>query len=101
MYELTEELQPGGDVLYYDGDGDYIDGLPTRNDLINENDNDISIRIKNSINVNKPVLFMPNDIIESVDYSEKYPIFILKIFGILEDGSKTEVNIRNVDVFFD
>jgi len=84
-----------GSKLYYNGEED-IPELSTRYSLI-EKENNSSIKlVKNHIKHNKKMLFMPIDINENNNRS-----YTLILFGTLVNGEKAEVNITNVDVFFD
>lgn len=93
--DFLSELSQGGNgfSIYYKGEDDIIN-LPTRTDLIK--DDKITTVINNYIENNQTLFFMPIDINE--DNRDRY---ILKIFGVLMNGSKVEVNITNIEVFFD
>lgn len=95
MTDSLSELGQGGNGIniYYNGNDD-IDQLPTRESIIK--DDKITEVINSYISDNKTLFFMPIDINE--DNRKDY---ILKIFGILMNGSKVEVNITGIDVFFD
>ncbi len=95
MSDNLSNLDNGGEgvVIHYTGTDD-IDDLITREDII-KNDK-ITEVINSHISKKQSLFFMPNDIIE--DNRKDY---ILKIFGILMNGSKVEVNITGIDVFFD
>jgi DNA polymerase elongation subunit (family B) len=94
MDELSElGNKTNGNIIYYNGEED-IYKLIRRNDLYKYDK--ITSVINNYIDKKQTILFMPNDINE--DNHNKY---ILKIFGILMNGAKVEVNIIDIDVFFD
>lgn len=89
------ELGIGGNGLkyYYNGEEDIPD-LSTRESII-RNDT-ITKTIYDHISSNKRLFFMPIDINEN-----NFNSYQLKIFGILMNGSKVEVNITGIDIFFD
>jgi len=82
-----------GQIINYNGTDDIID-IPTRENII-KNDN-ITDVVNGYIKNRKPLFFMPIDINE-----DNYSNYILKIFGILINGSKVEINITGIDIFFD
>jgi DNA polymerase elongation subunit (family B) len=90
-----EFLENGGNgiILRYNGEDD-IQDLPTRESLIK--DDDITTTINNSIKNRDNIYFMPCDINE-INFNN----YQLRIFGTLLNGSKAEVNITDIDVFFD
>ena len=47
---------------------------------------------------NNGMIFMPNDIIDTIGRDGKY---VMIIYGILPDGTKTELTITDIRVFFD
>ena len=89
------ELNIGGNgiVIHYNGEND-IPSLTTREQIIA--DDKITKTINNHIANNSQILFMPIDVTES-----NYGSYTLKLFGVLMNGSKAEVNITDIDVFFD
>jgi DNA polymerase elongation subunit (family B) len=103
----------GGAVLRYDG-RDYLpDGVPTRAELVAAQDlrdllgsrtpegKSTSTKLREKLAAGAPVFFMPSDIEETNDYSDGAPEYVIRAFGALMDGSKAEVVITGVDVFFD
>lgn len=82
--EHLESLESGeGTVLYYDNADDIK--IPLRSNFITE------------INITgQRLYFMPNDMSE-VNRSR----YILKVYGVLINGQKIEVNITDIDMFFD
>jgi DNA polymerase elongation subunit (family B) len=81
-----------GQTEYYDG-SDHV-SITSREELI-ANDT-ITIRIKEHIHDKRPLCFMPIDIYE--DNSKDYT---LRVYGILMNGSKVEVNLTGLHVFVD
>lgn len=91
----------GGKIVRYNGD-DWIEGIPTRETLVTATDtNGISATIQKHADANKPIFFMPNDIEETNEYIHGVPVYALRVFGIMMDGSKADVLITGIDVFFD
>lgn len=75
-----------------------IDLLPRRADLI---DVTIGDAFRKQVEQSKPIIFMPNSIVEKNIWSggaNKYHVYI---FGILPCGSKTLCVLKNIPVFFD
>lgn len=68
--------------------------IPQRSDFLNA---EMQSNIVKILRKSAPVLFMPNDILER-EINGKY---IINVFGILLDGSKTCVQLTNVPIFFD
>src|SRR5436190_4706639 len=63
--------------------------IPQRTDLIN----------KCELNFKDPILFLPISVENSTDYRSKS--YVLKLHGVLTNGQKVIVNIKNIKVFFD
>jgi DNA polymerase elongation subunit (family B) len=103
-YEPDDALgagDPAGPVVRYRGE-DWIEGVPTRDDIVAEQDaNGLSAGIRRHMDEGKTVFFMPTDIEETNEYANGYPAYTLKLFGPLMDGSKAEVVVTGIDVFFD
>ena len=47
------------------------------------------------------VYFMPVDVEDSNEYAGGLPTYVLRIYGALADGSKAEVTVTGIRVFFD
>lgn len=91
------ELGTGGNGISINYDGsEYID-IPDRDYYVS-----LDTKINKSVNeqiIKKGVMFfMPVDINDINIYNQEY---ILQIYGILADGSKAEVQLKNIPVFFD
>jgi DNA polymerase elongation subunit (family B) len=81
-----------GITINYNGEDDI--NIPVREDLYKSDK--ITKNLEKHIESNQLLFFMPIDINEV--NIKKYS---LKIFGILMNGAKTEVNITGIDIFFD
>ena len=110
----------GPPPLHYDiADGEdaaatSIPGIPTRHDFIVADETGCKLHnaVLATVRQNKPSLFLPNDIHEGVEWhrpegakygdnNESTQRYVLTLFGILEDGSKAQVVLRDVPVYFD
>lgn len=105
-YAPDDELgsgDPAGPLLRYDG-GDWLEGLPTRADLIAEQDGaetPTTAALRAHLDAGRTVFFMPTDIEETNEYQGGLPVYTLRLFGALMDGSKADVSVTGVRVFFD
>jgi len=94
MDELANlDIGGKGILIHYNGETD-ITELPIRNSMLNIDDMQTMAR---SISKCSTIYFMPVDIIEP----EFYKPYYLKIFGSLITGEKAEINIMDIEVFFD
>lgn len=95
-----ETLGVGGNgiIIRYNGENN-IDELLTRNKLV-ERDIKLHKTINEQIQKRSLMHFMPNDINEINTFTANSS-YILQIFGVLADGSKAEVNLTDVPIFFD
>lgn len=114
MGETTHEVEDGfvpdealgkgdakGTVLRYKGE-DWLAGLPTRDEIVEEQKPaDLPGKIRAHAGDGKPVFFMPGDVEETNEYEGGFPVYVLKLFGTMMDGSKAEVTVTDIDVFFD
>jgi len=96
---------PGdGDIVRYKG-ADYIEGVPTRLDIIDECDEldgkNVSKTVRSDLDNEKQIFFMPTDVEEVNEYVNGNPVYTLRVFGATKDGSKTAVTITDIPVFFD
>lgn len=92
---LLSEIGIGGTGIkhYYNGLDD-IDTLSTRESIINNDD--ITHKLNKHIKNGQKIFFLPIDVNE-VNIKN----YQLRLFGILMNGAKIEVNITGIDVFFD
>lgn len=91
------------DPEFIKGVPDVIPGLPTRHDLITQTDEGKRLHeiVLKTVRTSKPVLFHPNDIKESISYDKGRAKYVLTIYGITQDGSKAQVVLKDVPVYFD
>ncbi len=74
--------------------------LPTRGEYL---DQTMRATFAAQVNAGKPLLFMPNDILEKPEWSRDVGQTVYKIymFGVLPCGSKTLVILDDIPVYFD
>jgi DNA polymerase elongation subunit (family B) len=103
-FELDGALGPpgrGGKVVHYDG-ADWIEGVPTRDDLVAESDTaGTSAALRRHLDAGKPIFFMPVDVEDTHEYADGLLVYTLSIYGVLMDGSKAFVKTVGVPVFAD
>jgi DNA polymerase elongation subunit (family B) len=90
----------GGVVLHYKGE-DWLDGIPSRDDLVVKSGGKTSAALRQHLEAGRQIFFMPTDLEETNVYTDGYPVYALRIFGALMDGSKADVTVTGIDVFFD
>ncbi len=92
---------PNGPLIHYRGE-DGIDGIPSRDDLVAaHNTNGLSERIRAHADSGKGVFFMPADVEETNEYRHGAPVYALRLYGAMMDGSKAEVTLTDIPVYFD
>jgi len=94
-----------------DGAATAIPGIPTRHDFVvaDEEGRRAHLETLAAVRQGQTVRFRPNDIHEGVEYhrpegqrgGESVQRYVLTFYGILEDGSKAQVVMRDVPVYFD
>lgn len=77
---------------------EFLHNLPKRNDFIDKKRNE---RITKSIQENKPILFHGHTINEQHHFIDFHQEYVLVLIGVLEDGSKTALAVKNIDIFID
>ena len=90
----------GGKTVKYTG-GDWINGIPSRSDIVTECSNKATDAMLMSLQGGQPIHFLPVDVDDVNEYNKGGPSYVLRMYGILIDGSKAEVILTNVPVFFD
>lgn len=110
---IPDEEMPGvgGTRIIYNGDDDIIPGIATqyddvrgamvREDIVRENDDGMIPYLSKRLNSGLSVWFMPTAIEDSNEYKYGVSAYVLKMYGVLFDGSKTEVTITGIHPFFD
>lgn len=91
-----------GKIVNYSSTKEFLESLPIRSDFIDKSEsNNIAKLITNK----KPILFLPNDVIEthSSENENGYKTFVYKLLliGILQDGQKAAVVLNNIKPFMD
>ena len=77
---------------------DQIYLLPKREDYL---DAKLKAAINHQINNKKPIIFMPNDVLEKNDWVNGGLVYKIYITGVLPCGSKLYVRLDNVEVYFE
>jgi len=92
----------GGRVVRWDGSDGPIAGIPTRDDLVAANGGaEVSASLRKHIEGGRAVFFMPTDVEETNEYVGGQAVYALRLYGNLVDGSKADVTVTGIDVFFD
>jgi DNA polymerase elongation subunit (family B) len=102
-YEPDDGLGSGdadGPLVRYNGE-DWIEGVPTRDDILAKYAGAITEVVRNNLDSGKSVFFMPTDVEETNEYSNGYPVYTLRLFGVLMNGAKAEVTVTGIDMYFD
>ena len=87
-------------LFRYTGEN-YLPGIPTRNDIVAENDEGLTEILENALINRQNIPFMPVDIEESNEYINQTPHYVLRLYGPLINGQKAVVTITGIKVFFD
>ena len=75
-----------------------LDILPSRKDFLSPT---LKAAFASQISTRKPVLFLPNSVVEKIDYLDGVLKLRIYLFGILPCGSKACVVLDNIDVHVD
>jgi hypothetical protein len=91
-----------GAVTYYDAavDGEAVPGLPTRAELVAASPGP-SAKIAADLAGRRAIFFMPVAVEETNEYRGGPATYALRLYGALMDGSKAEVTVTGIAVFFD
>ena len=73
--------------------------IPTRNDIVAENDEGLTMILENALANHQNVPFMPVDVEESNEYINRTPHYVLRLYGSLIKGQKAVVTITGIKVF--
>lgn len=96
-----EANRGGPPPIRYRG-GDYVPGIPTRADLVAASaPAELRASLERLVAEGRPVLFLPNSLEETNEYVGGEPVYVVRLFGVLPDGAKTEVVLVPDCVFFD
>ena len=85
-------------LLSYSG-AEWLDGIPTRADLIAASA-DASAALA-PLARGGPVRFMPVDVEDINEFDRGGPVYALRLYGAMPDGSKAEVTVVGIRPFFD
>ncbi|CAG8580846.1 9227_t:CDS:2, partial [Ambispora gerdemannii] len=87
--------------LRYDGAGP-LTGIPSRNDIVAEFDNGMTVILQQSLSGKQPIHFMPTEVSDDTsEYVNGISSYILRITGTLINGQKAVVKITGIKPFFD
>ncbi|RIB11813.1 hypothetical protein C2G38_2202420 [Gigaspora rosea] len=87
-------------LLRYFGE-DYLIGIPTRNDIVIEDDKGLTAILEDVLSKRQDILFMAVDIEESTEFINGQACYILRLYGPLINRQKAVVSITGIQVFFD
>src|SRR5271170_1681132 len=87
-----------GKIIQFEDSQKFENLLPKRDDFV---DKDRFNTLSKGIRNNKPMVFLPNDILEQHFKDGGRLMYKLILFGILRDGSKAAVVLNGIYPFFD
>ncbi|GBB91215.1 hypothetical protein RclHR1_01840012 [Rhizophagus clarus] len=88
-------------ALRYDG-ASPLTGIPSRNDIVAEFDNVMTVILQQSLFGKQPIHFMPTEVSDDTsEYVNNISSYILRITGTLINGQKAVVKITGIKPFFD
>ena len=76
----------------------FCDQLPQRSDFV---DPELSAEISKKIRNDKPILFLPNDLLEQHYRDGKSLVYKLLLMGVLRSGEKAAVVLKGITPFFE
>lgn len=88
------------EVIRYDGEN-YLDGIPTRNDIVMENDEGLTAILDDALSNHQEVPFMAVDFEGSSEKIGGKNHYVLRLYGSLINGQKAVVTLIGLRVFFD
>src|SRR5947208_1923530 len=86
-------------LFHYFG-GDYL-GIPTRNDIVAENDEGLSAILNNALAKREEIPFMAVDFEGSSEKIGEKNHYVLRLYGSLINGQKAVVTLTGIQIFFD
>jgi len=89
-----------GQLLRYFG-GDYLTGLPTRDNIVAENDEGLSAILNNALAKREEIPFMAVDFEGSSEKIGEKNHYVLRLYGSLINGQKAVVTLTGIQIFFD
>ncbi|GES94266.1 DNA polymerase family B-domain-containing protein [Rhizophagus clarus] len=89
-----------GQVIRYSGKN-YLPGIPTRDDIVAENDGGLTAILKDALSSCQEIPFMAVDFGGSSEKIGKKNRYVLRLYGSLINGQKAVVTLTGIQVFFD
>ncbi|CAB4377740.1 unnamed protein product [Rhizophagus irregularis] len=89
-----------GQVIHFFGKN-YLNGVPTRDDIVAENDEGLTAILEDALSKRQDIPFMAVDVEESTEFINGNACYILRLYGPLINGQKAVVSIMGIQVFFD
>ena len=90
----------GGEVVRYAG-AEFINSVPRRAEIVARQSSAAALAAVAPLEQLDPVLFMPVDVEDANEYLGGQPVYVLRIYGAMPDGSKALVVVTGIHVFFD
>ncbi|GES76982.1 DNA polymerase family B-domain-containing protein [Rhizophagus clarus] len=87
-------------VIHYSG-ANYLNGIPTRDDIVAENDGGLTAILNNALSNYQEIPFMAVDFGGSSEKIGEKNRYILCLYGSLINGQKAVVTLIGIWVFFD
>ncbi|CAG8735143.1 14395_t:CDS:2, partial [Dentiscutata erythropus] len=75
--------------------------IPTRNDIVAENDEGLSAILNNALAKREKISFMAIDFEELSEKIGKKNHYVLRLYGSLINGQKAVVTLTGIQIFFD
>ncbi len=97
---ISDQTDRSGTLARYDGTGP-VTGVPSRNDIVTEFNNEMTTILQQSLSGKQPIHFMPTDVSDEAEYINGVSTYILRITGSLINGQEAVVNITGIQPFFD
>ncbi|GBB88035.1 hypothetical protein RclHR1_14570004 [Rhizophagus clarus] len=90
-----------GLLIYYNSTG-LLTGIPSRNDIMAEFDNGMTVILQQSLSDKQPIHFMLTEVSDNTsEYVNGISSYILHITGTLINGQKAVIKITGIKLFFD
>ena len=97
--EAEKENIPG-QVIYYSGEK-YLTGIPTRDDIVAENDKGLTTILDDALSSCQEIPFMAIDSEGSSQKINGKYCYVLRLYGSLINGQKAVVTLLGIRVLFD
>src|SRR2546429_3359363 len=90
-----------GPLAHYDS-ASPVTGIPSRNEIVTEFDNEMTAILQQSLSDKQPIHFMPTEVSDDTsEYVNGVSSYILRITGTLINGQKAVIKITGIRPFFD